>query len=124
MPPISQHGNLKEIAAKFGGHGKLVEAFSGSRNCCTPREREDREAWKPATTRGSIRSTRGLKPAATRRPDSRGPGATLGVTWGRREPRLSELQHGEETAHRLDSLNTDSYRGLLAGWLLLSKPSY
>ncbi len=28
VPPISQHGNLKEIAAKFGGTEKLVEAFS------------------------------------------------------------------------------------------------
>jgi type I restriction enzyme, R subunit len=27
VPPISQHGNLKEIAAKFGGTDKLVEAF-------------------------------------------------------------------------------------------------
>jgi type I restriction enzyme R subunit len=28
VPPISQHGNLKEIAAKFGGTDKLMEAFS------------------------------------------------------------------------------------------------
>jgi type I restriction enzyme R subunit len=28
VPPISQHGNLKEIASKFGGTDKLVEAFS------------------------------------------------------------------------------------------------
>jgi len=27
VPPISEHGNLKEIAAKFGGTDKLVEAF-------------------------------------------------------------------------------------------------
>jgi type I restriction enzyme R subunit len=27
VPPISQYGNLKEIAAKFGGTDKLVEAF-------------------------------------------------------------------------------------------------
>jgi type I restriction enzyme R subunit len=27
VPPISRHGNLKEIAAKFGGTDKLVEAF-------------------------------------------------------------------------------------------------
>lgn len=28
VPPISQHGNLKEIASKFGGTEKLVAAFS------------------------------------------------------------------------------------------------
>jgi type I restriction enzyme R subunit len=28
VPPISQHGNLTEIAAKFGGADKLVEAFA------------------------------------------------------------------------------------------------
>jgi type I restriction enzyme, R subunit len=28
VPPISQHGNLTEIASKFGGTDKLVEAFS------------------------------------------------------------------------------------------------
>lgn len=28
VPPISQHGKLKEIAAKFGGTDKLVEAFN------------------------------------------------------------------------------------------------
>lgn len=27
VPPISQHGNLSEIAAKFGGADKLIEAF-------------------------------------------------------------------------------------------------
>ena len=27
VPPISQHGNLKEIASKFGGTDKLMEAF-------------------------------------------------------------------------------------------------
>ena len=26
VPPISQHGNLKEIAAKFGGTDKLMDA--------------------------------------------------------------------------------------------------
>jgi hypothetical protein len=28
VPPISQHGNLKEIAAKFGGTDKLMETFN------------------------------------------------------------------------------------------------
>ncbi len=28
VPPISQHGNVKEIAAKFGGTDKLMEAVS------------------------------------------------------------------------------------------------
>ncbi|HWD40536.1 MAG TPA: type I restriction-modification enzyme R subunit C-terminal domain-containing protein [Fimbriimonas sp.] len=28
VPPISRHGNLKEIAAKFGGTDKLVEAVT------------------------------------------------------------------------------------------------
>src|SRR5258708_19655481 len=27
-PPISQHGNLKEIASKFGGSDKLVKPFT------------------------------------------------------------------------------------------------
>ena len=27
VPPISEHGNLTEIASKFGGTEKLVEAF-------------------------------------------------------------------------------------------------
>jgi type I restriction enzyme R subunit len=28
VPPLSRHGNFKEIAAKFGGTERLVEAFS------------------------------------------------------------------------------------------------
>ena len=28
VPPISQHGNVKEIAAKFGGTDKLVDAIN------------------------------------------------------------------------------------------------